>query len=114
MKTIEELAYWFESAAIAYGYAHDTFRSELADSILVDLEKIVAQSKSFGPVGEEKLAGLMTVGSRPWVRYCAAMLMMQIDRSRAISSLKQLTSEQGMFVPMCIALLADTERNLGH
>lgn len=105
----DEVVAWFESAAIAYGYAHDTARSKVADEILVDLNKIVACAKKLNPAAEARLAALMTEGRTPWVRYCAAMLMMQFDRVQAVASLKQLSGEQGMFVPMCVALISDLE-----
>lgn len=105
----DEIAAWFESAAIAYGYAQDTGRSKVADDILGDLNKMVARAKNLNPSAEARIAALMTGGRTPWVRYCAAKLMMRFDRAQAISSLKQLSGEQGMFVPMCIALVADLE-----
>ena len=45
---VKELTVWFESAAIAYGYAHDTARAKWADDILADLNKIVARAKEIG------------------------------------------------------------------
>ncbi len=106
---VKELTVWFESAAIAYGYAHDTARAKWADDILADLNKIVTRAKELGLETERRLVDLMTDGQTPWVRFCSAMLMTESDPDRAISTLRQLSKEQGMFVPMCVALLSDLE-----
>lgn len=42
---VDDLLVWFESAAIAHGYAHDTGRAKYADDFLSDLNKIVNQAK---------------------------------------------------------------------
>ena len=103
----DELVQWFEAGAIAYGYAHDTGRAKIADEFLGDLNKIATQAMSLDSLTQRRLVSQMTEGKSPWVRYCAAMLFMKHDKPQAIQALKKLSTDQGMFVPMCIALLED-------
>jgi hypothetical protein len=107
--SVDELLTWFESAAIAHGYAHDTGRASVADDILHDLERIADRAKQLSPDAEMRLVNLMTLGRTPWVRYCSVMLFMKSNREQALQSLRLLSCEQGMFVPICIALIADLE-----
>ena len=49
----------------------------------------------------------MQAGQPNWVRFCAAMHFMELDKDFAIDTLRDLSNGEGMFVPVCIALLAD-------
>ena len=77
--------------------------------MLRDLERIADRAKQLGPDAEVQLANLMTLGRTPWVRYCSVMLFMKTNREKALKSLRLLSREQGMFVPICVALIADLE-----
>ena len=109
---IEELARWFEAAAICHGYAIDTNKGELADKVVVDIDKMFKRAHELGSEAENRLAAFMNVGNRPWVRYHAAVGMVKTHRHQAINTLRQLKSETGLFVPLCVALVADFERPL--
>ena len=107
---IEELARWFEAAAICHGYAIDTNKGKLADRVLADIEKMVKHAHQLGVDAENRLAAFMGAEHKPWVRFRAAISMIKTHRSLAIKTLRDLQSGTGLFVPMCVALVADFEK----
>ena len=107
---VEEFVRWFEAAAICHGYATDTVKGTLADAVAVDLSRMFDRAHEIGSDAEDRLADLMSVDNRSWVRYYAAIATIKTHRKRAIETLRELQSGTGLYAPMCTAFLVDFER----
>src|SRR6266446_7415371 len=107
----EEALERFVACAICIGYCHDSGRSHLTDDFQRDMFGLHLLLGADEPSRLDVLSNLVATNSNPWVRYHAAILMLQSGRKDALPILEALEQQSGgMYGPLASVLVKFSKR----